>query len=159
MKMMTIFVLVAALSAAQDRSSSAAPAPVKTAAAPAATGIPKGAVEIEPNLYRYTDAHGKVWLARMTPFGVSTWEDKPAPVTPVVEAKEAPPKVTDLGDSVRFQKKSPFGENTWVKKKSELTDEEKDWLSHRGENKDSDGSSKAAQTKPGQSAGEAAEKR
>jgi hypothetical protein len=158
MKTMMLFMLVAALGAAQDRSSSAAPSN-KSAAALPAFGIPKGSVEIEPNLYRYTDAHGKVWLARMTPFGVSTWEDKPAPVTPVVEAKEVPPKVTDLGDSVRFQKKSPFGENTWVKKKSELTDEEKDWLSHGGESKDSDGAAKAAQTKPGQSAGEAAEKR
>ena len=156
MKTITLFLLVAALGAAQDRSSSATPSS-KTAVAPAA--IPKGAVEIEPNLYRYTDAHGKAWLARMTPFGVSTWEDKPAPVTPVVEAKEAPPKATDLGDSVRFQKKSPFGENTWVKKKSELTDEEKDWLSRGVAAKDSAGSSSAAQSKPTQSAGEAAGKR
>ena len=159
MKIITLFLLVAALGAAQDRSSSGAPASTKTAALPAATGIPKGAVEIEPNLYRYTDAHGKVWLARMTPFGVSTWEDKPAPATPVVQAEEAPPKATDLGDSVRFQKKSPFGENTWVKKKSEMTDEEKDWMSRGAAAKDSGGSSSAAQSKPAQPAGEAAGKR
>lgn len=155
MKMITLFVLVAALGAAQDRSN---PAPSnKTAAAPALAGIPKGAVEIEPNLYRYTDAHGKAWLARMTPFGVSTWEDKPAPVAPVAEVKDAPPTATDLGDSVRFQKKSPFGENTWVKKKSDLTEEEKDWLARGGDTKASRGSS--AGTKPAQSGGEAAEKR
>jgi hypothetical protein len=158
MKTITLFLLVSALGAAQDRSTSGTSASVKTAAAPAATGIPKGALEIEPNLYRYTDAHGKAWLARMTPFGVSTWEDKPAPVTPVVKAKEEPPKATDLGDNVRFQKKSPFGESTWVKKKSELTDEEKDWLSRGAAAKDSGGNS-AAQSKPAQSAGEAAGKR
>ena len=158
MKTITLFVLVAALGAAQDRSSSTA-ASNKTPAAPTVIGIPKGAVEIEPNLYRYADARGKMWLARMTPFGVSTWEDKPAPM-PVVEAKGAPaPKVTDLGDSVRFQMKSPFGENTWVKKKSELTDEEKDWLTRGVEMKASGATSGAPETKPAQSSGEAAEKR
>ena len=33
--------------------------------------IPKGATQVEPNLYRYTDAQGKTWFYRRFPFGVS----------------------------------------------------------------------------------------
>lgn len=160
MKIMTLFVLLAALAAAQERTSSAAPASKQTAAPSAAAtpGIPKGAMEIEPGLFRYTDVHGKVWLARLTPFGVSTWEDKPEPAAPVVQAKEESlPKVTDLGDSVRFEKASPFGLNTWVQKKSDLTDQEKVWLARA--TKPSGDSKSAPQAKPAQSGGDATEKR
>ncbi len=33
--------------------------------------IPKGANEVEPNLFRYTDPQGKTWIYRKIPFGVS----------------------------------------------------------------------------------------
>jgi len=155
MKTIVLFLSIAALAVAQDHTSPATDSPksaAKAAAADTAPAIPKGAVEIEPNLFRYTDAHGKVWLARRTPFGISTWEDKPAPV--VVQPDNAPPPhATDLGDSVRFQKKSPFGESTWTKKKSDLTDEEKDWLASSSD------PHPAAQTKAAQPAPDAAEKR
>jgi hypothetical protein len=124
MKTIMLVVLTAGMALGQDPRSSAAPASNQSR-----TPVPKGAIEIEPNLFRYTDSYGKVWLARRTPFGLSTWEDKPAPPAPVVAPDTAPPvKATDLGDNVRFVKNSPFGVSTWVKKKSELTDEEKDWL-------------------------------
>jgi len=156
MKMMTLFLLAAAFACAQEKPDSTAPAS-KQIGAPAMPGIPKGAIEIEPGLFRYTDVHGKVWLARLTPFGVSTWEDKPA--APVIQAKEEPlPKVTDLGDSVRFEKTSPFGVNTWVEKKTDLTDQEKDWVARAGATK-SAGNKAAPQAKPALSGGDATEKR
>ncbi len=98
----------------------ARPSPAATSqnAAPA---IPTGAVQVEPFLYRYTDAQGKTWMYRKTPFGVSKWEDKPAP-EPVAEAD--PVTATDLGDSVRFERKTPFGTTHWVRKKTELTADE-----------------------------------
>jgi len=161
MKIMTLFLLIGALAFAQERPGSAAPASKQTSNSPAAaSGIPKGAIEIEPGLYRYTDVHGKPWLARLTPFGVSTWEDKPEAVTPVVQAKEEPlPKITDLGDSVRFEKTSPFGVNTWVQKKPDLTDQERDWLARAGGAKSSAASKAAPQAKPAQPGGDATEKR
>ena len=156
MKILTLFLLVAALAAAQDKTTPAAPASKQAAAA--ASGVPKGAVEIEPGLFRYTDAHGKPWLARLTPFGVSTWEDKPEAAALVAPPKEEPlPKVTDLGDSVRFEKASPFGVNKWVTKKSDLTDQEKDWMARA--TKPSSDSKAVPQAKPAPSGGDALEKR
>ena len=157
MKILTLFLLVAAFAAAQDKTTPAAPAQ-KQAAAAATSGIPKGAVEVEPGLFRYTDAHGKPWMARLTPFGVSTWEDKPEAAAVVVPPKEEPlPKVTDLGDSVRFEKSSPFGVNKWVTKKSDLTDQEKDWMARAI--KPSMDSRAVPQAKPSQTGGDALEKR
>jgi hypothetical protein len=87
--------------------------------------IPQGATLVEPNLYRYTDASGKTWMYRQTPFGVSKYEDKPAAAPQPPAADSEPVKVTDLGDSVRFEKKTAFGVSKWVRKKTELTDDEK----------------------------------
>jgi len=110
----------------------AQPTATQKAAAQAQTpAIPAGAKLVEPNLYRYTDSNGKTWNYRQTPFGISKWEDTPAPAAqpnpqtaPQPESKNQPVAVTDLGDSYRFERKTPFGTSTWVRKKSELTDEE-----------------------------------
>jgi|HubBroStandDraft_6_1064221.scaffolds.fasta_scaffold81507_3 hypothetical protein len=93
---------------------------------PVASVIPKGATQIEPNLYRFTDAQGKTWFYRRFPFGVSKWEDKPAEQV----AKEEPlaSVVRDLGDSVEFQRRTPFGISKWVSKKTDLNDDEKELL-------------------------------
>jgi hypothetical protein len=93
---------------------------------PVASVIPKGATQIEPNLYRFTDAQGKTWFYRRFPFGVSKWEDKPAEQV----AKEEPlaSVVRDLGDSVEFQRRTPFGISKWVSKKADMNDEEKELL-------------------------------
>ena len=85
--------------------------------------IPKEAIRVEPNLYRYVDAQGKVWLYRQLPFGVSKYEEKPAVPTPVDEQPAT--LVHDLGDSVEFQRNTPFGVSKWNRKKADLTDEEK----------------------------------
>ena len=97
--------------------------------------IPAGAKKVEPYLYRYTDAQGKKWFYRESPFGVvkwedrweDKWEDKAAAATPAVD-DAALVQVTDLGDSVQFKRKTPFGEQKWVRPKTELTDEEKAML-------------------------------
>ena len=99
--------------------------PVAPPAAAALPTVPEGAKEVEPNLYRYTDAQGKTWMYRKTPFGISKWEDKPASPSKS-EARTAPPVViTDLGDSVQFDRQTPFGNSRTVRKKTELTDDEK----------------------------------
>ncbi len=128
MKTICMMLLVAALACAQDRSAAAVQPPKPAASADSGPALPKGAVQVEPNLYRYTDAHGKTWLARRTPFGFSTWEDKPAPPQPIQAGSAPPIQATDLGDTVRFERPTPFGKSTWLRKKTELTDDEKGWL-------------------------------
>jgi hypothetical protein len=104
----------------QDASKSAAPADSVPSV------IPKGATEVEPNLFRYTDPQGKTWFYRRFPFGVSKWEDKPAEQV----AKEEPLAgvVRDLGDRVEFQRRTPFGISKWVSKKTDLNADEKELL-------------------------------
>jgi hypothetical protein len=75
-------------------------------------------------LYAFTDAQGKKWLYRQTPFGVVKWEEKPVSTQPMADNSN-PVIITDLGESVRFVWKTPFGDQTRVRKKSELTDDEK----------------------------------
>src|SRR5258708_3701600 len=51
----------------------AKPQPVPAVTKP--VEIPKDAVESEPGTYRYTDAQGKRWVYRKTPFGVARAEE------------------------------------------------------------------------------------
>lgn len=153
MKTIALTLFAAVLGMAQNQSSPSAPAtPTSKGAAPAAKAasktpakapdkkpaaapkaaaqtIPAGAVLVEPFLYRYTDSGGKVWMYRQTPFGMSKWQESATPAPQPPPAKSEPVVVTDLGDSVRFERKTPFGGGTWVRKKTELTDEEKAWVS------------------------------
>ena len=103
----------------------------KAAAAPAAKTIkpleiPAGAVEKEPGSFYFTDAQGKKWIYRKTPFGVARLEDKPAAER--FEAAATDPlanvKITVEGDLVRFERPGPFGVYKWQKKKSELDEKE-----------------------------------
>ena len=128
MKALSLFLLTAALAAPQDRAKqTAAPeTPKPSVKDQAATSIPAGATLVEPNLYRYTDAKGKTWMYRRTPFGVSKWEEQ-AVAQPVIPETN-PPRVTDLGDSIQFERKTPFGSTKWTQKKTELTEEEKAWV-------------------------------
>jgi hypothetical protein len=106
------------------------PAKAAAAADPVASVIPKGATEVEPNLFRYTDPQGKTWLYRRFPFGVSKWEDKPA-----AQVAAEPPTagvVRDLGDKVEFQRLTPFGMSKWISKKTDFNDDEKDlWAAYQ----------------------------
>ena len=94
----------------------------KSAAPPAAVTVPAGATMTEPGTWTYTDAKGKKWIYRQTPFGIAKAEDKPAetPATAVI-----PITATEDGDKVRFERPGPFGVYRWEKKKSELTDDER----------------------------------
>jgi hypothetical protein len=82
MKILTIILVAAALAGAQNQSAQAqsaqaqggqdkSGAPARAAAKSPDAGapaLPAGATEVEPNLYRYTDAQGKTWMYRRTPF-------------------------------------------------------------------------------------------
>jgi hypothetical protein len=129
MKTIALILIAAASLLAQDKKSD----PPKTApkADPAALpNIPEGAKEVGDGVYRFTDAKGKTWLYRRTPFGVAKWEDKQS-AQPAAADDPAPATVTDLGDSVQFQRDTPFGPQKWTRKKSELTDDEKAIIARR----------------------------
>jgi hypothetical protein len=129
MKIVLFTLIAGTLLLAQDKdtkqskdASKAAPSKAASSADPAASVIPKGATQVEPNLYRYTDAQGKTWLYRRLPFGVSKYEEKPE--QPAL-AEQPALVVRDLGDSVEFQRNTPFGISKWVTKKTDLTEEQK----------------------------------
>ena len=93
--------------------------------------IPPGAVEVEPYTYRYTDAQGKKWIYRKTPFGISRAEEKAA-TDPKAEdsKKEENARLIDSttavedGDAIRFERSGPFGVAKWERKKTELNEVE-----------------------------------
>jgi hypothetical protein len=125
MKIVTLALIAAGLLLAQDKKAEARTNSAKEAAS--APTLPSGAKEVEPGLYRYTDAQGKTWMYRNTPFGLAKWEDKPVTTAPVVQPV-VPVSTTDLGDSVQFVRQTPFGPQKWTKKKTDLTDDEKAYL-------------------------------
>jgi hypothetical protein len=88
--------------------------------------IPAGAVESEPGTFHYTDAQGKKWIYRPTPFGVAHWEDKPVDEKTAAKTEDefAHVKITEQDDVVKFERPSPFGTYRWEKKKSELDEKE-----------------------------------
>ncbi len=98
-------------------------APSASPAPSAAIGPPKEAVEIAPYTFRYTDARGKVWMYRQTPFGWMKAERKDIPEAAPAALPET--RVAEDGDSVRFERNTPFGMTRWKRKKSELTEQEK----------------------------------
>jgi hypothetical protein len=106
--------------AAQASAQTARPAPPRQIQA---VEIPAGAVEFEAGSYRYTDAKGKKWIYRKTPFGVARMEDRPAAPAPDIFADLT--KATETGDTIRFERPGPFGTYRWERKKTELTASEK----------------------------------
>lgn len=116
MKLPLILLLAAsALHAADDKKTTK-----KTSPPPAEVTIPAGATPVGDGSYRYTDAQGKKWIYRKTPFGVAKNEERPAPVRTGPDLTTA----REEGDTVYFEKPNPFGITKWQKKKSELTAEE-----------------------------------
>jgi hypothetical protein len=147
MKIAILTLTAAALLLAQDKDTKQSKDASKTEQAkgtaaepPKSTLIPKEAVRVEPNLYRYVDAQGKTWFYRQLPFGVSKYEEKPQ--EPAL-AEQPPIMIRDLGDSIEFQRKTPFGMSKWVTKKIDLTEEQKravaaDEAKRVGESKEND---------------------
>src|SRR5215831_8772961 len=110
MKLILVMIAGALLLSATDPQTAkktAAPAPAKQIKP---VEIPKGAVETEPGTFHYTDAAGKKWIYRKTPWGVARMEDKPADTA--AAAQQAAPasdttagiKVTEEGDTVHFER-------------------------------------------------------
>ncbi len=110
----------------------------------AETTVPKGATEIEPGVHRHTDASGKTYIYRKTPFGIvkslepakeANGEDKAEKVkpsetqTPFGPVKTTPQvdllKATERGDVIEFERASPFGPYKWKKNKNDLTPTER----------------------------------
>ena len=118
-KTIAMMCIAAALVVAQNKKPDTTP----SKDASALPTVPAGAKEVGPNLYRYTDAQGRTWMYRKTPFGVGKWEDKPSEQP--AASDNVPTKVTDLGDSYQFQRPTPFGIQKWTVKKSDLNDFEK----------------------------------
>ncbi|MCP5120168.1 MAG: hypothetical protein GY953_55940 [bacterium] len=93
--------------------------------------LPADAEKIDSFTHRHTDANGKTWIYRTTPFGLVRYEDedsKAAGKTSKPKSSSASSSLIqafDEGDSVRFEKLSPFGKHRWVRKKTELNDEER----------------------------------
>ncbi len=124
----TILLLVIPLAAAwpAEQKPAAAKARPKAQARQTDNTIPARAVEFEPNHFRYTDANGKTWLYRKTPFGVFKREETPESRRQAEVKEEPPDTVTAVedGDSIRFERQMPFGPLRWTRKKTELTEME-----------------------------------
>jgi len=89
------------------------------------TEIPASAVQFEPGSYHYTDAKGKKWILRPTPFGIAKIEDTGTPAKKVEDHSLDNAKATEDGDSVKFERPGPFGIYKWEKKKADLDPGEK----------------------------------
>lgn len=129
MKLLIALCFTAALLAAQDSQPKKDSQTAAKAEAPERplTAIPASAVQFEPGSYHYTDAKGKKWILRPTPFGIAKLED-----TDSAASKKGPEdhsldnaKVTEDGDSVKFERPGPFGVYKWEKKKTDLDAGEK----------------------------------
>jgi hypothetical protein len=125
-----VFVSALALSAAdpqakKDTAKEPASATSKATDATKPSGIPADAVKDADGDYHSTDAQGKKWIYRKTPFGVSRMEDTGERQTAKAAPNGAGIKATEDGDKVRFERQGPFGVWKWEKKKSELDENEK----------------------------------
>jgi hypothetical protein len=118
MKILVLLLFPLILAAADRKKADPEPAAVPP-------GIPAGASQIGPQMWRYTGNDGKVWVYRRTPFGISKAEEKQ--LKPI-STEGLIVKTTDLGDSVRFEQQTPFGARAWTRKKTELNDNEKAWF-------------------------------
>ena len=128
-KVIAVLILAAAMAcAATDAKKSDKKAAPKTQPPPAVT-IPKDAVPLPNGTFGYTDKQGKKWIYAKTPFGIMKIANEEAsPDGVAIGGPAAPPKVIDKGDVVRFERPGPFGTTTWEKKKSDLTDEERQFV-------------------------------
>jgi hypothetical protein len=104
---------------AGDQNSSGPPPSPHAAAAvdsEVPAGLPAGAVKIGPYRWRYTDAQGKVWMYRDTPFGLTRVPDQKPP------EEVAPPnwKAVRVADGIQFERPTPFGGMRWTKKEDQL---------------------------------------
>ena len=86
---------------------------------------PAGAVKVDENFYRFTDAKGKKWIYRKTPFGWAKMEETPETAAPAPRQSEAEIRVLSDGEVIKFEKASPFGTSRWERKIDQLTADER----------------------------------
>jgi hypothetical protein len=127
MKLLVVFSIFGVLLSASEGQTKK-PAPPPKVIKP--LEIPKGAVETEPGTFRHTDAAGKKWVYRKTPFGVSRMEEKGAgaaaePAKPAAADSYQNVRAFEEGDSIRFERPGPFGVSQWKTKKSDLNASER----------------------------------
>jgi hypothetical protein len=83
--------------------------------------IPRGAVKTADGSFRFTDAQGRKWIYRATPFGIARVEEPAKPAADVVDEKSiAGVRAYENGDRIRFERPGPFGTYKWERAKSEL---------------------------------------
>ncbi len=120
--------LVSMAEAQQRKAAPIEAKPVSKAAQPRAvvrqpeTKIPAGAKQIEPNLFRYTDPQGKVWIYKESPFGLMKHEETAAERAERAAAPVATDdglKAVEDGETIRFSRETPFGESRWTRKKTD----------------------------------------
>jgi hypothetical protein len=143
----TVVIALLFSAAAPESKAPRKPAPKKATAArpvkpvPPPLKIPEGARQVEPGTWAHTDAQGKRWIYRETPFGISRMEEQaPAAASPLAAARAADPSAgvtaKEDGDSIHFTRPGPFGTYKWTKKKGELNEEEEAvWKRERAETK------------------------
>ena len=87
--------------------------------------IPKDAVEVRADLFRWVDENGKAWIYRRTVFGFL----RSAETENMRQLLANPPdkqNVRELPDgTLEFTKMTPFGVGRFTRKKDELSEEEK----------------------------------
>jgi hypothetical protein len=128
-----------------------------------AVSVPAGAVQVDEYTSRHTDAQGKTWLYRKTPFGLVKMEDKSeatdkagvrqtpfgqvktteAQVAKLDQAMIDSTKVRESGDTLFFERPGPFGVIRWQCTKSALNADEKAIWERASKTADSAGVEKA----------------
>ena len=117
--------LVASESA--DKKSKRVPPPSRPGSTKDPSAPPANAEKQPDGSYISTDAKGKRFVHKRTPFGWAKYEEKQTAGADKPEKKQEDLTrvVKDLGDRVRFEKPSPFGPHRWERKKAELSESEK----------------------------------
>ena len=89
------------------------------------TKPPATATRVDARTYRDTDAQGRTWIWRQTPFGWSRVDEK-VDATGSRAAQPAAPesakpeiRASEDGEILRFEKPGPFGMYKWQRKKGE----------------------------------------
>jgi hypothetical protein len=138
-KLWTVAMLCAGMAVAASGASDAAKTKAEAAKAEAAKAkpvpdpmlakLPAGAKQVAPNEWEYTDAQGKKWLYRRTPFTLAKLALADNPQTAqetewdrnLVESTTA----VEMGDSIQFTRPGLFGMLKWTANKNRLDPMEK----------------------------------
>lgn len=107
----------------KDQKQTAKSAAAAPAARPAGkTQVPEGAVSLGPGLWRHTDASGKTWIYRETPFGIARTAET---AKPAAEEVSSDLKAVECAGRIQFERSSPFGVARWSRAQDQLSDAER----------------------------------